>query len=118
MRSKRLRKLSNNEFCWYCGDPSEDVDHVIPVSKGGKTDHANLVPACRPCNNCKRNLAIEEFRDYLKQCAARRSTKHTVVKVKPYGFIFYGERMAQSETGSVSNVEMRQQLPQEENDKR
>lgn len=40
--------------CIYCGATSKDselqVDHVIPVSKGGTNEIGNLVIACRACN--------------------------------------------------------------------
>ena len=39
--------------CSYCGTVMprcETVDHVIPVSRGGKHEPANLVPCCRRCN--------------------------------------------------------------------
>jgi hypothetical protein len=92
MKSKRLKKLENNDYCWYCGNKAEDVDHKVPVSKNGPNEISNLVPSCRRCNNAKGNLTVDEFREFLKARAARRSTKHTVVMIKPYGFLFYGER--------------------------
>jgi hypothetical protein len=30
-----------------------EIDHVIPVSRGGKTILSNLCLACRTCNGCK-----------------------------------------------------------------
>ena len=43
--------------CRYCGNcPPEvklQVDHIIPVSKGGKLVLENLVTACEPCNRGK-----------------------------------------------------------------
>jgi 5-methylcytosine-specific restriction endonuclease McrA len=41
--------------CQYCGRAAENVDHVIPKSRGG--DHAweNVVAACRRCNSRKEN---------------------------------------------------------------
>lgn len=40
--------------CQYCGRQAPDVvlhvDHIIPVSKGGTNDLANLISACQDCN--------------------------------------------------------------------
>ena len=40
--------------CQYCGKKSPDVvlhvDHIKPVSKGGKNTITNLITACRDCN--------------------------------------------------------------------
>lgn len=41
--------------CAYCGDPTPDPerDHVQPLSDGGETAPANVVPACSACNRRK-----------------------------------------------------------------
>jgi 5-methylcytosine-specific restriction endonuclease McrA len=43
--------------CQYCGRkfPSEDLtyDHVLPKSRGGKTEWNNIVTCCMPCNRQK-----------------------------------------------------------------
>jgi 5-methylcytosine-specific restriction endonuclease McrA len=40
--------------CVYCGDTFNlTIDHVVPVSRGGKTSFENCVTACRKCNNTK-----------------------------------------------------------------
>lgn len=40
--------------CQYCNTPytksNLTLDHVIPISKGGKTEWNNIVSACNPCN--------------------------------------------------------------------
>lgn len=41
--------------CIYCGKPMEELDHIIPVSKGGGTTRGNCVPACHECNSLRRN---------------------------------------------------------------
>jgi 5-methylcytosine-specific restriction endonuclease McrA len=41
--------------CQYCGAPAENVDHVIPRSKGGEHTWENVVAACRRCNSRKEN---------------------------------------------------------------
>lgn len=43
--------------CRYCGSPLEaaeiEIDHVVPIAKGGPSNLANLVVACRDCNGRK-----------------------------------------------------------------
>lgn len=50
--------------CQYCGArPNEDaltVDHVIPRSRGGKTNWTNCVVSCARCNRRKSNRTPEE----------------------------------------------------------
>lgn len=45
--------------CCYCGRPSStenlNLDHIIPKSRGGRSDWANVVTACFPCNSRKAN---------------------------------------------------------------
>jgi hypothetical protein len=50
--------------CIYCGCSKRKdltIDHVIPVSKGGKTSWDNLVTACSKCNGQKSDLTLKEF---------------------------------------------------------
>jgi 5-methylcytosine-specific restriction endonuclease McrA len=37
-------------LCQYCGGPAENLDHVIPRSRGGLHVWENVVAACRRCN--------------------------------------------------------------------
>lgn len=39
--------------CSYCGAPSEHIDHIIPVTKGGASHWTNLTAACSACNRNK-----------------------------------------------------------------
>lgn len=47
----------DNFTCQYCGGVGEEtdleVDHIIPVSKGGNDDIRNLCTACWKCNRSK-----------------------------------------------------------------
>jgi len=45
--------------CQYCGAAAENLDHVVPRSRGGTHTWENVVAACRPCNSRKedRDLA-------------------------------------------------------------
>jgi 5-methylcytosine-specific restriction endonuclease McrA len=44
----------------YCGSAAENIDHVIPRSKGGAHAWDNVVAACRPCNTRKRDRMLED----------------------------------------------------------
>jgi hypothetical protein len=49
--------------CRYCGatDVPLDVDHVIPLTRGGSNRDDNLVAACYSCNRSKSNKLVEEW---------------------------------------------------------
>lgn len=58
---KELNKLYSSA-CVYCG--SEDgiqMDHVVPLSRGGRHSIGNLVPACSKCNLSKGNKYLAEW---------------------------------------------------------
>jgi 5-methylcytosine-specific restriction endonuclease McrA len=49
--------------CAYCGClPAHlQMDHVVPLRKGGQHTAENVVPACRPCNARKYDKPAPEF---------------------------------------------------------
>lgn len=47
--------------CAYCDNQAETWDHVVPVSKGGITEPANIVPACISCNSSKRDRNLDAW---------------------------------------------------------
>lgn len=54
--------LRDNYTCQYCGDQpgarSLTIDHIVPRSKGGRTNWENVALACRDCNAQKSNLTL------------------------------------------------------------
>ena len=64
------RRLAKG-ICHYCGRstaPKElTMDHIVPVSRGGKSTKGNVVPACKACNNAKKQLLPMEWQQYLRQ---------------------------------------------------
>lgn len=50
--------------CQYCGQRGGklECDHVVPVSRGGANDVANLATACKACNRSKAAMTPEEWR--------------------------------------------------------
>jgi len=57
--------------CYYCGSstpPKElTMDHIVPISRGGKSSRGNVAPCCKKCNNLKKQLLPMEWENYLKQ---------------------------------------------------
>lgn len=51
--SRRGVFARDNHQCQYCGSPAQNIDHVIPRSRGGKHVWENVVAACIPCNTRK-----------------------------------------------------------------
>lgn len=56
-------------ICHYCGQkfaPRElTLDHIVPLTRGGRSTRGNCVPACKECNNRKKDLLPMEWEDYL-----------------------------------------------------
>lgn len=40
-------------ICQYCGQESNHIDHLLPVTRGGTGDTWNLIVACVSCNSSK-----------------------------------------------------------------
>ena len=58
--------LRDNFMCQYCSSKKElTFDHLLPRSKGGKTDWDNVVTACSSCNVQKGGRLIERSKMQL-----------------------------------------------------
>ena len=57
--------------CYYCGcsiAPKElTMDHIVPIARGGRSTKGNVVPACKECNNHKKQLLPMEWNAYIEQ---------------------------------------------------
>lgn len=53
--SRRAVFVRDDHTCQYCGRAAENVDHIVPRSKGGAHTWDNVVAACRACNSRKEN---------------------------------------------------------------
>ena len=61
----RFEVFKRDSFtCQYCGKSAPDtvleVDHIIPVSKGGDNDISNLITSCFDCNRGKSNKKLTD----------------------------------------------------------
>ena len=66
--TKKNVMARDRHLCVYCKSNKElTIDHVIPVSRGGKSTFENCVAACRPCNNKKGNRTPREAKMFLKR---------------------------------------------------
>lgn len=61
--------------CAYCGCElaykDMQVDHVIPLRRGGEDIIDNMLPACRSCNHYKHTFKPEDFRRYIEEIPNR-----------------------------------------------
>jgi 5-methylcytosine-specific restriction endonuclease McrA len=77
---RKARDLRNSQWwkrkcdkgiCYYCGHsipPKElTMDHIVPLSRGGKTTKGNVVSCCKECNNQKKQLLPVEWEAYLSR---------------------------------------------------
>lgn len=45
--------LMCNPVCVKCGHPSQETDHIIPLSRGGVDDESNYQALCKACHSAK-----------------------------------------------------------------
>jgi len=55
-----LERDSNK--CHYCGEIANTVDHILPVSKGGKYTEDNLISCCHACNIDRGNVSYTKYK--------------------------------------------------------
>lgn len=59
---KEIKRLYSSN-CIHCGTTENiTMDHLIPVSRGGRHSIGNLVPMCRSCNSRKGKRLYAEWR--------------------------------------------------------
>ena len=62
------RRLAKG-VCYYCGRGTSakdlTMDHIVPISRGGRSTKSNVVAACKECNNKKKQLLPMEWEEYL-----------------------------------------------------
>ena len=76
---QKARKLRQTQWwknkracnkCFYCrtNTPARKLtmDHIVPLSRGGRSTKSNLVPCCKSCNNLKKNLLPLELEKLFK----------------------------------------------------
>ena len=56
--------------CYYCNKKvaykNITMDHVVPLTRGGRSTKDNLVPSCKTCNTAKKSMLPIEWQEYLE----------------------------------------------------
>lgn len=64
----RALKIYDNR-CGYCGtkitDKNIEFDHIVPISKGGKTIPENMIPSCVKCNRGVNGKRAKDLKEWL-----------------------------------------------------
>jgi len=86
--SRKNIMVRDKHVCQYCGikAPKLTLDHVIPISKGGKSNWENCVAACLSCNNKKDNKTPSQVKMTLKRLPSQPTImEFLLIKMKYLG---------------------------------
>lgn len=85
--------------CQYCGRTPPtvvlQVDHIVPVARGGENDEGNLLTACEECNSGKSDKSLEEAPEALALQMERRQER--AQQVEAYNAFLMEQREAEQE---------------------
>lgn len=60
------RQQVGRGVCYHCEQKFSveelTMDHLIPLSRGGRSTKKNIVVACKQCNSLKKNRTVAELR--------------------------------------------------------
>ena len=65
--SRRAVFARDSHRCQYCGAHAENLDHVVPRSRGGPHTWENVVASCRSCNARKEDRLLTECNMKLRR---------------------------------------------------
>lgn len=68
-RAEVYRKTKG--YCYLCGDFVDftefEIEHKVPISKGGTNDISNLFCSCHVCNSIKQDIYPEDFMERISK---------------------------------------------------
>ena len=75
-KTRWWQRKTSSGTCWYCGErvgfKNLTMDHIIPLSRGGRSTKDNLVPCCKSCNTRKKNALPVEWEEYMDRLAVKK----------------------------------------------
>ena len=82
-KARKLRRTNwwnakiQKGLCSYCGKKvgadQLTMDHIVPISRGGRSNKGNIVPSCKECNSKKKYLLPIEWEEYLNSLSKETS---------------------------------------------
>ena len=61
--------------CYYCGMKTRPadltMDHVVPLTRGGRSVKSNLVSCCKECNTRKKTMLPQEWEQFMADKAGK-----------------------------------------------
>ncbi len=68
-KSRWWQQKTSSGKCHYCEKKTAykhlTMDHLVPLSRGGRSTKDNLVPCCKSCNSKKKSMLPLEWEEYL-----------------------------------------------------
>ena len=100
LKQRLMRRQDNT--CVYCGyrrrAASLEIDHIIPVVRGGSNNEDNLQVICRPCNLRKGIQTDEEFRIRYTRLVPQRRLTPPLRRISQSEFSEVTRRTSQSDS--------------------
>ena len=82
--SRRAVFARDGHRCQYCNHPAENIDHIVPRSRGGQHSWENVVASCRSCNTRKEDRLPHECHMKLRRApVAPHATTSLIISAGP-----------------------------------
>ncbi len=101
-----LREIQNYA-CYYCGTSiheNRDVEHLVPLSRGGSNGFDNIVLACRSCNREKYLWTERQYWGKLRKRLSPEEYQRWRARAKA----IKGEKKARHPAGQLSSGRLRE----------
>ena len=73
--------IANRAQCRYCKvaltKDEATMDHIVPLSRGGRSVKNNVAISCKPCNNAKKDQLLLDWTSDLSGTGPTSDTLHS-----------------------------------------